>query len=144
MCLLTSISWHDVCSLFVAVLLLTVNLLRNCLLFQGHESRLRVTSVSHSRRFHAHLSWAIYWWKYVRLQHGRWRYAPLQLVATGPSSGWPILLHIKHVEKRCRLLLLFFLPSTDFCHGWLPGRFPAWGPRSVQVQFRCIQQLVPE
>ncbi len=30
----------------------------------------------------------IHWWKYIRLSYGRWRYAPTQLVATGPSSSW--------------------------------------------------------
>lgn len=38
---------------------------------------------------------SIYWWNNVGLNHGRWRYVPFQLVTTGPSSAWPIMLHTK-------------------------------------------------
>lgn len=70
----------------------------------------------------------------------RWRYAPLQLAATGPSSG----SHTKQVKK-CQtgetwmtslrwisqyiLVVVFFfcfsrLPATDLCHRRLPGQGP--------------------
>lgn len=47
-----------------------------------------------------HQELSIYQQKYAWHHHGRWRCAPFELVATGPSCGCPVTSHTKQMKKQ--------------------------------------------
>lgn len=89
------------------------------------STRVICVSESASSLLNGQTSWNSTTSRIDSLTEGRRRYAPFQLVATGPSSGWPMTSQTKQVNMddwTLHEICIILIPSLSSAVGRLPGQ----------------------